>query len=213
MPVNYMQSENSADVLYQRDQYKKGGIAKRYWDYRDKVIVKSISEDADVILDAGCGEGITLEKICGAFGGRRVIGLDIIDDNVSICKKHGLPVSKGDIYHLEMPDKSVDCCVFSEVIEHLDDPKSALLEVKRVLNPGGRLIVVFPNDLTFKLARIITLKFKEAFYDAGHLIQWSPKSIKLFLKQHGFEVLKQVNIPFYLWHLSLHHLVVCRKEK
>jgi ubiquinone/menaquinone biosynthesis C-methylase UbiE len=212
MPVNYTQSLDSADVIYQRDQYKKGGIAKRYWDYRDKVIVENISKDADVILDAGCGEGITLEKICGVFGDRSVIGLDIIEDNVAICKKHGLPVSKGDIYRLEIPDKFVDCCVLSEVIEHLDDPRLALLEVRRVLKPGGRLIVVFPNDLTFKLARIITLKFKEAFYDAGHLMQWSPKSIRLFLEECGFEVLKHVNIPFYFWYFSLHHLVVCRKE-
>lgn len=72
MPVNYTQSLDSADVIYQRDQYKKGGIAKRYWDYRDKVIVENISKDADVILDAGCGEGITLEKICGVFGDRKI---------------------------------------------------------------------------------------------------------------------------------------------
>ena len=213
MPVNYKQSVKSAEVIYQRGQYSKGGIARRYWDYRDKVILDNISKDAEVILDLGCGEGITLEKICTIFNGRRIIGIDIDNENIAICRERGLPATKGDVYHIDMPDESLDCCILSEVIEHLDDPKSAFLEIKRVLRPGGRLIVVFPNDSVFRLARIVMLKFREALYDAGHLRQWTPPDMKKYLVTLGFDIELSKSIPFFLWPISLHCVVVSVKQR
>ena len=211
MPVNCAQEGSPGEALYQREQYQKGGIAKKYWDYRDKIILENIGKDSQVILDAGCGEGITLEKICRRFGERRVSGIDIMDENIAICQQHGLPARKGDLYHLEMPDNSVDCCVLSEVIEHLEEPEAALLEMKRILKPGGRLIIVFPNDLVFKLARIATMKFKEAFYDAGHCRQWTPGDMKKQLTETGLKVERTRNTPFFFWPMSLHCVVVSRK--
>jgi len=65
MPVNYNCANNCKEKLYQREQYQKGGITKLYWDYRDRVIVEQIR--GNHILDIGCGEGITLEKIIRDF--------------------------------------------------------------------------------------------------------------------------------------------------
>ena len=208
MPVNYKQSGKSAEVIYQWGQYSKGGIAKRYWDYRDKVMLDNINKDAEVILDLGCGEGVTLEKICALFNGKRIIGMDINDENIVICRERGLPVIKGDIYHIDMLDESVDCCILSEVIEHLDDPKLGFLEIKRVLRPGGMLIVVFPNDSVFMLARMVMLKFKEAFYDDGHLRQWTPLDMRKYLITLGFNIELSKSIPFLLWPISLHCVMV-----
>lgn len=199
-------------MIYQRDQYQKGGIGRWYWDYRDKIILENIHKDAGVILDAGCGEGITLEKICRAFKDRRVIGLDVLDENISLCQKHGLPARKGDLYHLEIPEGSVDCCVLSEVIEHLEDPETVLREIRRILKPGGRLILVFPNDPIFKLARLMALKFKEAFYDPGHLRQWTPRDMRRQLENLKFRVDVLKSVPFLFWPVSLHCIVVSTKK-
>jgi len=208
-PVNF--SSESKDHISQRGQYKKGGLGRWYWDYRDKKIISYI-KDEHKILDIGCGEGITLEKITKTFPSKNIKGIDYIKENVEICKKHGLPVEYGSVYDLKIEDNSIDSVVFLEVIEHISDYKKALQEISRVLKPNGSLILIFPNDRIFKIARILTLKLREAFYDPGHIKQWTPKLIKESLKREGFTVSKINNLPFYFWLFSLHCLVIARKR-
>jgi ubiquinone/menaquinone biosynthesis C-methylase UbiE len=210
MPVNYRQKPGT-EIFYQRFQYNKGGLTKLYWDYRDRVICDSIPIGAKVILDAGCGEGLTLKKIIDRHPNSQVSGIDISEENISICEHFGLPVAKGDIFHLAVPENSVDCCVLSEVIEHLDQPELALNRIQRVLKTQGRLVVVFPNDFVFKCARLITFKFKEAFYNCGHFRQWTPSAIKQCLETAGFAVIAARNLPFKFWRLSLHGIVIAVK--
>ena len=112
-----------------------------------------------------------------------------------------------------MQDNTVDCCILSEVIEHLNQPELALTEIKRILKVGGKLIIVFPNDLVFKSARLLTFKFKEAFYDSGHSRQWTPSAMVDYLTSSGFKVINIKNIPFCFWFLSLHCVVTAVKQK
>jgi SAM-dependent methyltransferase len=59
----------------------------------------------------------------------------------------GLPIDEGvDLTReLPYPDQSFDLVVLTEVIEHLENHRSALGEVARVLRPGGHLILTTPN--------------------------------------------------------------------
>jgi len=211
MPVDIKPTEQKK--LYQRDQYEKGGIGRLYWDYRDKKIFENISKDAKVILDAGCGEGVTLEKLQKMFPNRDVSGVDLNPENIDICKKYNLPVSEGDLLDLDISDGSIDCCVLSEVIEHLKQYNAALSEICRILKVKGKLIIVFPNDFMFKLARILCFKFKEAFYDPGHVKQWGPRVAKKHLKESGFKIIRTRNIPFLFWPISLHCVITAEKTK
>jgi len=198
-------------VIYQRDQYQKGGFGRKYWDYRDKVIFKNIPENAKTIIDAGCGEGITLEKLRRLYPGRDIKGIDIIKENIEICQKFNLPVIEADICDLKLRAESIDCCILSEVIEHLTDYEKALSEIYRVLKKGGRLIIVFPNDTMFKLARLAMFQFKEASYDPGHVKQWTPGDMKRYLISLGYRVVKIDSIPFLFWPVSLHCVVSADK--
>lgn len=198
------------NVIYQREQYQKGGIGRWYWDYRDREILKFI-DDRKTIVDIGCGEGILLEKIVQRFTQKTAIGIDASIENVSICKTHNLKVYAGSVYELPLDDSSCDCVLFIEVIEHLDDPEKAIKEIYRVLNKDGKLILLFPHDSMFKLVRILTFKYKEAFYDAGHVRQFNPKDMERMLETASFRVLLKKNLPFYLWMISLHCLIVAKK--
>ncbi len=129
--------------LRQRDQYKKGGIGRWYWDYRDQKTLSHI-KDEKVILDVGCGEGITLEKLIRKYPNRQIMGIDYLIENVNVCKQFDLPVQIGDVYRIEYEDLPIDCCVFMEVIEHLHDPQKALGEIHRVLRKGGISIINLP---------------------------------------------------------------------
>lgn len=196
-------------VLRQRQQCSKGGIGRIYWDYHDRQLMRYIK--GETILDVGCGEGITLGKIIQHFPEKNIKGIDNSQENVTICRKYNLPVEPGDVYELNFKDNSVDTCILSEVIEHLNDYATALKQIYRVLKKGGLLILLFPNDRNFKISRILTGKFKEAFYNAGHVRQWTPKLIRNDLERVGFRVLKIKNLPFFFWSFSLHSLIIAKK--
>jgi SAM-dependent methyltransferase len=197
--------------LVQREQYAKGGIGRWYWDLRDQRTLSFIQEEKD-ILDLGCGEGITLEKILCQFPGRNALGVDYSEEKVRICKEHNLPARQGSTYALDMEDRSWDCCLLLEVIEHLSDPQKALQEIHRVLRPGGLFLLIFPHDWLFKAARLGFLKFKEAFAPSGHVRQWTPGGMRRALREVSFEVQDEVFLPFTFWFCSLHCLMVARKK-
>jgi SAM-dependent methyltransferase len=209
MPVDV--GLNKDGMIYQRDQYAKGGIGVRYWDYRDDVAFRYVT--GDVIVDVGCGEGITLEKLLKTFPGKNIRGVDAEAENIEICTAHKLPVIAGDVYQLPFEDDIVDCILFSEVIEHLDQPERALSEIRRVLRPGGRVIIIFPNDFMFKISRIMTGMIKEAFYDPGHVKQWTPGTIRKSLGSLGFSVITGHSLPFVCWPICLHHVVIAEKSR
>ena len=199
------------DALLQRDQYAKGGIGRWYWDYRDRRTLSFIGKEK-VILDVGCGEGITLERILKKFPDGIIQGIDDSAEKVQICRNLGLPARVGNVYDLAFAANSFDCCLLLEVIEHLKDPSRAFGEIHRVLKKGGLLLLIFPNDLLFKAARLCFFKLAEAFAPSGHVRQWTPGAMERALKTNGFEVQEMLCLPFGLWWFSLHCLVAARKK-
>jgi SAM-dependent methyltransferase len=210
MPVT--QFDQKQKTIYQRDQYAKGGIGRRHWDRRDQLALNLIRASDLTIVDIGCGEGVTLEKIHRRFSERSVMGLDTLPENVDICKKHGCNAEIGDVYNLPLPSNSVDFVLFMEVVEHLKHPETAVQEIHRVLAPNGRLVIVFPNDMVFKIARILMLRFREAAYDPGHVRQWTPRDMRNLLNEQDFTLAFYRNIPFYFWRASLHCIMAADKR-
>ena len=209
MPVNEKQS--SGIVLYQRTQYQISGVSRWYWDYKDNFVIRALDGSGQNILDIGCGEGILLEKLSAQFPDRKIIGIDFMQENVDICKSFGLCAVRMDVYHLDLPDNSIDGVAFMEVIEHLADPELAIRELNRVLCAGGKLALVFPNDIVFKLARLMMLRFREMTNDYGHVKQWTHREVNFLLNNCGFDVISHKSIPFGFWPLSLHGVIVARK--
>lgn len=181
----------------------RAGWGKKHWDYRDKAAFSFLT--GPKVLDAGCSEGITLEKLMRIYP--EAEGCDIDDLNVSICRQFNLPVRKASIYQLPYGEGEFDSCIFAEVIEHLEYPRKALENLARVIKPAGTLVIIYPVDWAFFVARLITLRIKEARFDPGHLRQWKYRELQKLLTSVGFRPVAFRALPF-LWPFMLHGIVV-----
>jgi ubiquinone/menaquinone biosynthesis C-methylase UbiE len=95
------------------------------------------------ILEMGCSAGLFMEQLA-RDGYSQVKGIDISPDAVALCQKAGLDAQMMDAQKLSFPDASFDLITASDVLEHLSDENAALAEWKRVLKPGGLLMVFVP---------------------------------------------------------------------
>lgn len=101
------------------------------------------------VLDAACGEGYG-SYLMKTWGARSVTGVDIDASSVEkACesfKADGLSYLQHDVQTLPFEDHVFDVVVSLETLEHLDDAEMFLQEIKRVLKPGGTVILSCPND-------------------------------------------------------------------
>lgn len=110
------------------------------------VIRETIPAAGGRVLDAGCGAGEYVYAL-GAEG-VDVRGLEYLDYKVREWEaRHPGDdrVTRGDIGAMPYPDASFDLVLMNEVIEHVPDERAALGEVRRVLRPGGRVLLFAPN--------------------------------------------------------------------
>jgi 2-polyprenyl-3-methyl-5-hydroxy-6-metoxy-1,4-benzoquinol methylase len=100
------------------------------------------------VLDAGCGTGYGLE-ILNQAGAAELTGVDIDPVAVEEASRRAAPleaaVAHHDLHALEFADDSFDLAVCFETIEHLRSPRQGIAELRRVVRPGGVLIVSSPN--------------------------------------------------------------------
>jgi GT2 family glycosyltransferase/SAM-dependent methyltransferase len=99
------------------------------------------------VLDIACGEGYG-SKILSAEA-ISVVGVDVDDASVvhaaATYTDANIRFLRGDIVAIPLGDASVDLVVSFETLEHLTDHRTMMLEIKRVLAPGGVLVVSSPD--------------------------------------------------------------------
>jgi ubiquinone/menaquinone biosynthesis C-methylase UbiE len=160
------------------------------------------------VLDAGCGRGEVL--LACARAGAQVAGIDYADAALEIAREvladvPDADLRTGEVTALPWADESFDRVLFADVIEHLEPAEgvAALAELRRVLRPGGSLLVhTAPNRLflrlTWPLARRAlratgraeaALRLEEWIEasHAYHLNEQSLYSLRRGLRAAGFE--------------------------
>lgn len=96
------------------------------------------------LLDVGCGEGDFIETATAE--GWDSFGIDISEDFVRYAKSRHLKVEVGEFNKLGLPENHFDVVIMYALLEHVIDPKSYLLEARRVLKDNGMLYLKVPND-------------------------------------------------------------------
>lgn len=151
-----------------------GEYGKAFFDFQDKERLVFIDERLDksiiptlkkykseddfkLVLDAGCGSGITSVAFARRYPSCKVIGMEYSEEALARANVH---VQKSEINNVEIvkaditstPEvwaDSYDVIFLFDILHDLSAPDAAITEVKRILKPDGIIIVVEPNVSSF----------------------------------------------------------------
>jgi 2-polyprenyl-3-methyl-5-hydroxy-6-metoxy-1,4-benzoquinol methylase len=124
----------------------------RYWERREefyKIFEEilgfiSIYSSSGRLLDIGCGIGLLLNV--AKSHGYQVEGVEISDYAANFARTNlGLDVKNCSLQDAHYARSSFDIVVINHVLEHLEDPKTTLEEIHRILKPNGLLVAGVPN--------------------------------------------------------------------
>jgi SAM-dependent methyltransferase len=162
-------------------------LGKSYWwlagKYRiiDDVVGRAFSsvDPRPRVLDLGCGPGNLLDFLAPRGD---VFGSDYSADALRFCSGRGYRrLFRADFHSLPVRPESFDLVTCIDVIEHLADDRRALDELRRILRPGGILVVSVPA-------------FQALWGDHdtlyGHYRRYTTGEVREKLRRAGFEVRK-----------------------
>jgi ubiquinone/menaquinone biosynthesis C-methylase UbiE len=112
-------------------------------------IATSFCRDREV-LEIGCGTGMILKDIAPIA--RRAVGIDISPGMLEKARARGLDVVEGSATALPFADESFDAAYSFKVLAHVEDIRTAMSEVSRVLRPGGIAALEFYNKRSIRYA-------------------------------------------------------------
>ncbi len=143
------------------------------------------------LLDIGCGPGFFLAE--AKAQGWRVQGVDLSGwAKETARERYGIDVFQGDLNGAHFPDKSFDVIVMNDVIEHLEDPKSALREVRRILKNDGILYLSTP-DIESAMSRVLRAKWWGI--NKYHLFYFSRKTLEKMFHETGLKSVRYGSYP------------------
>lgn len=142
-------------------------------------------------LDVGCGIGDMLRFRPSTQG------VDINPHTVDWCRRNGLDASLMQPDRLPFDDQSFDSAILDNVLEHIVSPGALLAELRRVLKPGGTLLVGVPGRKGYAC-------------DPDHKVFYDDDALRTTLGAAGFTSRKVFGMPFGSALLDRHLALYCR---
>jgi SAM-dependent methyltransferase len=154
-----------------------------------------------LVLDLGCGDGSGTRYLQDAAPDHEIIGVDWSSSALDRARRRGVAVIRADLTgRLPFEDGYADVVVLGEVIEHLVDPDHTMDEIRRVLCPGGYLLLSTPNLASWFNRLLLLVGIQPVFSEVslrgiygrpgqdvvGHLRLYTRRALVSFLEASGF---------------------------
>lgn len=159
------------------------------------------------VLDIGCGDARFLNRMKQA--GWAVQGVDFDAAAASNAKNlFDIDVQIGTLEDMQFPESSFDAVTMNHVIEHVFDPVTLLSEVRRILKPGGRLVMVTPNAIS--MGHRFFGRFWRGLEPPRHIQIFTPPSLEAAARSAELEVSKIFTTAVNAWILFSASFVLAR---
>lgn len=136
------------------------------------------------VLDVGCGSGYFLDA-ARRRGWDPAQGVELNSWMVELGHEAGLDIAGGQLRDQNYPEGFFQLVSFWDVIEHMNDPLAELAEARRILRPGGLLVLLVPDAASF-WARILGERWWAVI--RMHLFYFTGETVTRMLEQCGFRV-------------------------
>lgn len=176
------------------------------------LLARAMGSSPGTVLDVACGDGSAAAAAAGTLAAHRVVGVDWSQDALRRASAH-LTAVRGELtgHGLPFASGAADAVLFSEVIEHLVDPDAALDELRRVLRPGGHLLLSTPNLAAWYNRALLLAGVQPVFSEVslrgihgrpgsqvvGHLRLYTARALRSMLPAAGFEVVTVAGAPYH----------------
>jgi SAM-dependent methyltransferase len=144
--------------------------------------------DGAAVLDVGCGDGFHLDLLREhGPAGWRLEGVDLDPRAADAAEARGVVVHRGSIEELDLEPDHYDFAILIQTIEHVGDPAAVLRAIRRVLRPGGRVLVVTDNtgSLDFAIAK---RRHWGGYHFPRHWYLFDERSLTLLAHRTGYVV-------------------------
>jgi SAM-dependent methyltransferase len=136
------------------------------------------------LLEIGCGNGAFLRIALQA--GWQAFGLDFDAAAIDEARKApGVEAEVGELLQRRYPAAFFDAIVMNNVVEHLWNPRETLAECRRILRPGGRLVMITPNSNS--LGCKLFGRHWRGLEPPRHLYLYNDKALGALCRRAGFE--------------------------
>lgn len=138
------------------------------------------------LLEIGCGNGQFLARMREL--GWETIGVEPDGQAVKVARERGLTIYEGSLEEACYDHDTYDAITLSHVIEHLRNPIDTLRECRRVLKPGGRIVVTTPN--IHSLGHRLFKELWRGLEVPRHFYLFSSSSLRACAERAGLQVLE-----------------------
>lgn len=181
------------DRAYYEEWQDQARRRERLW-ARRLAAVEALGPARGLLLDVGCGDGAFL-RLARARGWE-VAGTELSPYAVGAAKADGLAVREGEVWEAGFAAAAFDVVTCWHVLEHTSDPRRVVEEIRRVLRPGGRLMLATPNiqDHIFRAAYVLARGRRPRLFEPDdrevHLFHFSPRTLRELVAATGLEVVR-----------------------
>lgn len=137
------------------------------------------------LLDVGCGDGRFLAQMRAL--GWQVMGVEPDAEAAAIARaRFGVDVTCGSLEDAAFPDSTFDAITMKHVIEHVPYPVQTLEECRRILKPGGRLVVMTPNSES--IGHRFFAEAWRGLEPPRHLVLFSARTLQMCAMRAGLRI-------------------------